>query len=279
VSHRRSSDGATVHRTAIPPHIAIRSWDATHRDKTVLLLHGATSSSRTWWRVAPSLSQLSYHVMAVDLPGHGETPTGQRPTTPRTMAERVLGVLDSTPIDILVGHSLGSMVAAELLDLAPDAARSLILDEPPGLMTVQWNNAVEQLHTEQPAARQDPLLHADRLHRNLPGWNIEDCAIAVEDLIACDLDAVADVLRALASGSTHALVPRLDVPTLLMLGPDTDGDYVFGGEYGSSIRGTERRQFIHAVPASTTRVFGVGHVLHRDAPDEWIRHIATFAAE
>src|SRR5215212_8052903 len=39
----------------------------------LLLLHGITSSARGWWRVAPELVSLGYHVYALDMPGHGQS--------------------------------------------------------------------------------------------------------------------------------------------------------------------------------------------------------------
>ena len=38
--------------------------------RTVLLIHGMSSSSRTWWRVGPSLAELGWDVVTVDLAGH-----------------------------------------------------------------------------------------------------------------------------------------------------------------------------------------------------------------
>src|SRR5258708_19124254 len=42
----------------------------------LLLLHGITSSARGWWRVAPELAGLGYHVYALDMPGHGQSQLG-----------------------------------------------------------------------------------------------------------------------------------------------------------------------------------------------------------
>ena len=36
------------------------------------------------------------------------------------------------PVDLLVGHSLGAIVALGLLARDPDAARAVVLEEPPG---------------------------------------------------------------------------------------------------------------------------------------------------
>jgi pimeloyl-ACP methyl ester carboxylesterase len=38
-----------------------------------VLLHGVTSSARSWWRVAPGIASLGYCVTAFDMPGHGES--------------------------------------------------------------------------------------------------------------------------------------------------------------------------------------------------------------
>jgi pimeloyl-ACP methyl ester carboxylesterase len=260
----------------LPSPVAVRNWNSGRASTTVLLLHGATSSSRTWWQVAPQLNRLGYHVIAADLPGHGETPAGSRPLTPRAMAERLLGIAAS-PVDVLVGHSLGSLVAVEMLNQAPEVARALILDEPPGLHTVKWDTASDQLRTEQPLARRNPGLYAEELHRNLPVWQRNDCVIAAADLAACELEAVSDALAAISTGSSHTLLATLSLPTLIMLGPDSGGQYVFGGDYGSSLRGEERRLFIASIPRATTSILGIGHVLHRDAPEEWTSHATDFA--
>jgi pimeloyl-ACP methyl ester carboxylesterase len=258
--------------------VAVRSWSTQPVDKTIVLLHGATSSSRTWWQVAPDLSRRGYHIIAPDLPGHGKTPAGRGSVTPTTMAERVLGIIASRPIDLLLGHSLGSIVAIEMLHMEPNVSKVLILDEPPGLHTVQWRSSAEQHRKEQTIARETPELRADEIHRAIPAWHLEDCAIAVEDLGSCDLDAVTASLTAIASGRSHEFAATIDAPTLLMLGPEnTDGKYVVGGAYGSSIQGKERAEFVRMIRNSKTSVFGVGHVLHRDAPLQWVECVAQFA--
>ena len=48
------------------------AWGATEAP-SLLLLHGVTSSARTWWRIGPALAAAGFRVVAPDLPGHGET--------------------------------------------------------------------------------------------------------------------------------------------------------------------------------------------------------------
>ena len=42
-------------------------------DPPLLLVHGVTSSSETFWQVGPTLAASGLSVVAVDLPGHGRT--------------------------------------------------------------------------------------------------------------------------------------------------------------------------------------------------------------
>ena len=42
-------------------------------DRPLLLIHGITASARIWWRVGPALAASGRRVVAVDLPGHGQT--------------------------------------------------------------------------------------------------------------------------------------------------------------------------------------------------------------
>src|SRR5215218_7902315 len=81
----------------------------------LLLLHGITSSARGWWRVAPELVSLGYHVYALDMPGHGQS---QLADTDRIdqIAGRIRDVLDALQLakPVVIGHSWGGAVALEL---------------------------------------------------------------------------------------------------------------------------------------------------------------------
>ncbi len=43
------------------------------RGRPLLLVHGVTASAAGWWRVGPALAATGRRVVAVDLPGHGQT--------------------------------------------------------------------------------------------------------------------------------------------------------------------------------------------------------------
>ncbi|MGH2816717.1 MAG: alpha/beta hydrolase, partial [Actinomycetota bacterium] len=56
--------------------LATRAWGdgADPSRPLTVLVHGVTSSSRTWWRVGPALAERGFRVLAVDLRGHGASP-------------------------------------------------------------------------------------------------------------------------------------------------------------------------------------------------------------
>ena len=105
----------------------------------LVLLHGIGSSRQAWDPVVPALAG-HFDVLAVDLPGFGES----RPLPPRTepgpaaLAAAVAGLLDELGITDphVAGNSLGGWVALELASIRPVA--SLTLLSPAGL----WRGTV-----------------------------------------------------------------------------------------------------------------------------------------
>lgn len=83
-------------------------------DRTAVLIHGMMSDHRAWHRVSLELVDAGYRVVAVDLAGHGASPRS-RQYSPRGWADDVIEslepVLDGPP-DLIMGHSLGGLVAS-----------------------------------------------------------------------------------------------------------------------------------------------------------------------
>src|SRR3954454_1682090 len=98
---------------------------------TVLLLHGVQSSRATWWRVGQDLADLGWRVLAVDLRGYGGR-VGPRSTTVETLANDVLDQVHGQRVDLIVGHSLGAIVALTVVALRTGRARGVAIEAPPG---------------------------------------------------------------------------------------------------------------------------------------------------
>jgi len=94
--------------------------------RTAVLIHGIMSDHRAWHRVSGELVEQGFRVIAVDLAGHGSSPRAQR-YSPKAWADDVVETLE--PLlsgrrpDVVMGHSLGGLVASIVADrLAPRAA-------------------------------------------------------------------------------------------------------------------------------------------------------------
>jgi pimeloyl-ACP methyl ester carboxylesterase len=102
---------------------------------TVVLLHGAMSSTQSWSGWMPSLS-MNYRVIAIDLPGHGLTgETGVRDYSRSGMVEFVHTILKSLGEKhiALIGHSMGGGVAAEYAERFPEEVWALVLIDSAGI--------------------------------------------------------------------------------------------------------------------------------------------------
>ncbi len=105
-----------------------------HYGSTVILLHGIGSSTAMWGAVATKLPS-NTRVIALDLLGFGKSPKPNWNThSARTQADSIATTLFTMRITgpvIVVGHSLGALVAIEFARRYPIMTRQLILVSPP----------------------------------------------------------------------------------------------------------------------------------------------------
>jgi pimeloyl-ACP methyl ester carboxylesterase len=132
----------------------------------IVLLHALGLSRRTWDPVVPELAG-HFDVVAVDLPGFGDSPPLPADTepAPAALAEAVAGLLDELGVTAphVVGNSLGGWVALELASIR--AVASLTLLSPAGLWRSRTPRyALASLHTSRWLAR-----HAGGLLMTLVG--------------------------------------------------------------------------------------------------------------
>lgn len=119
LARRKSSDGA-IH------------YERSGSGEPMVLLHGLGSGLRIWDPVLRWLTT-SFDVIAVDLPGHGDSPVSHDGVDPAGFARVLANFMDELGIATahLVGNSLGGWTALELAKLG--RARSVVCLSPAGL--------------------------------------------------------------------------------------------------------------------------------------------------
>ncbi|WP_374463889.1 alpha/beta fold hydrolase [Chryseobacterium sp.] len=104
--------------------------------KVIMLLHGKNFNGAYWERTAKDLSDRGFRVIIPDQIGFGKS---SKPHAYQfsfsQLAENTKAVLDELKIDktIVLGHSMGGMVATRFTLLYPDKVQKLILENPIGL--------------------------------------------------------------------------------------------------------------------------------------------------
>jgi pimeloyl-ACP methyl ester carboxylesterase len=252
-------------REGSPPWRA--AGGAVHRPLAVLV-HGVTSSSRTWWRVGPALAGRGFRVVAVDLRGHGGS---ARVDAGLTLADLAADVADTVegPVDLLVGHSLGALVALELVAARPGFARRLVVEDPPGPASVDWAALAAGIEADAARAATDPEAFRRDLVAANPALPAAEVERRVADLADLDGPAIAAALRAGVRFDLAALLAAAPPPTLMLLAEEA---------LGSNLTGPDRKAAVEALAHGTTRVLPAGHSLHHEALDAWLSALDAWLA-
>jgi pimeloyl-ACP methyl ester carboxylesterase len=191
LAHPMAGRRGTVSAAGIP--FATLEWGEAG-DPPVVLIHGVTSLAGIWWRIGPGLAAAGYHVIAIDLPGHGATGTWTGRHRFADTAADLAAFIDAAGLDAselrVVGHSWGALAAAHL-PAAGVRPRVLVLLDPPALPV-----AMMATMTVDPVERHyDDLVEATRAIRSVyPSWSEGDIVAKAEGLATFEESAVRAVL-------------------------------------------------------------------------------------
>jgi pimeloyl-ACP methyl ester carboxylesterase len=108
---------------------------ATANGQTVILFHGKNFNGFYWKQVIEFFSGAGYRVIAPDQIGWGLSTKPNAKYTFEMLARNNKLLLDSLQIDkvILLGHSMGGMLATRFALMYPEKTSKLILEDPLGL--------------------------------------------------------------------------------------------------------------------------------------------------
>jgi pimeloyl-ACP methyl ester carboxylesterase len=117
---------------------------------TFVLVHGAWQGAWCWQRIIPVLEECGHRTVAIDLPGHGRDLTPPEAVTLEDYVSTVIRTVESIAHrSVLVGHSMGGIVAALVTEQIPDKIGALVaLASPPAVNGVSMINAVTALDPE-----------------------------------------------------------------------------------------------------------------------------------
>jgi 3-oxoadipate enol-lactonase len=114
------------------PHVSSSGadiwWEAQGDGPPLLLINGLSSASEAWFRLLPHVSA-DFRVITMDNRGVGRSSTPRGRYTITQMADDAARVLDAAGVDSahVVGISMGSIIAQELMLNAPHRVRSAVL--------------------------------------------------------------------------------------------------------------------------------------------------------
>lgn len=231
----------------------------------IVLLHGWGGRIESWG-VIPSVLSQRFRVVAIDLPGFGESPLGEQPWTAIDYADCVaafLRQLDLAPAT-LVGHSHGGRVAIALAARQPELIRKLVLVDSAGIVPRRGPRYYLRVYSVKAARK----LLAFPLFTP-----IRDAAMKLvyRAVGSSDYNAAMDpVLRATlvrcVNQDLRHLLPEIKAPTLLVWG---SADLDTPLEDGKLM---EQR-----IPDAGLVVFeGAGHFSYLDHLDQFCRVLGHF---
>jgi 3-oxoadipate enol-lactonase len=239
-------------------------WDGGAR--SVVLLHGVGGGRESWGDAlsgtASSIAQAGYRVLALDLPGYGHS-MPVHPCDLRAMALAVVATIDSLgagPV-ALVGHSMGGMVAQELMAWAPQRVAALLLmgtspafGKPGGAWQHEFlAQRLAPLDAGKGMAGLAPGLVAGMASPNAPHDAVARASLLMAGVPEATYRAA---LAAIAGFDRRETLADLRVPVLCLAGADDR----------NAPPAVMRQMASRIAKAESVVLDGVGHLSHMEAP-------------
>jgi pimeloyl-ACP methyl ester carboxylesterase len=276
----------TLDHRSIRLHGRELSYVAGGEGPTLLLVHGIGGDWRTWEPVLDGLAR-DHQVVAVDLPGHGDSDKGAGDYSLGSLASALRDLCGALGIEsaTMVGHSLGGGVAMQFSYQFPERCERLVLVSSGGLgpdlglvlrmATLPGSELF--LSVTAPAARRlmNLAAGAGRALRIRPAVDAEFyartfAALADPETRAAFLGTLRGVVgrRGQRVDARDRLYLAEQMPTLIVWG---ERDAVVPVDHGRAAQ--------EAMPGSRLEIFeGAGHIPQLDDPERFVRVLEDFVA-
>jgi len=193
----------------------------------VILLHGVQGRAALWASVAQALATCGYYVVAPDLRGHGSSDRASEYQLSAHVqdATDLMSALRIAPAHV-VGHSLGGTIAWTLAARFPDDVRQLVIEDQhpdPQPAAVAAFEAWAGEWQWRFASRDEALAYLQARGRSGDWW--EPSLVELPDGDwgwAFDRSGIVDVVRDVASRGHWPVLERVQAPTLVIRGRESD---------------------------------------------------------
>jgi pimeloyl-ACP methyl ester carboxylesterase len=241
---------------------------------TVLMLHGIGGGHLYFAPQVETLASSGYRAVAWDMPGYGHSAPIE-PYTFKGLAESCIRLIESLKCDnvTLVGHSMGGMVAQEVIARRPDLVSKLVLcgtsasfGKPDG----DWQREFIAQRTAPLDAGKTMAELAEVLVPQMigPGSLPEGVKLAIHCMSLVPAATYRRALEALVTFDRRANLPRIDVPTLLV-----------AGEHDRNAPPAVMKKMAEAIPrGSYLEMKGIGHLQNLEGPDDFDGLLLNFLA-
>ncbi|HSH90107.1 MAG TPA: alpha/beta hydrolase [Ramlibacter sp.] len=241
---------------------------------TVVMLHGIGGGHLSFAPQVETLASSGYRAVAWDMPGYGHS-TPIEPYTFKGLAESCIALIESLKCgDVtLLGHSMGGMVAQEVMARRPELVNKLILcgtspafGKPDG----DWQREFIAQRTAPLDAGKTMAELAEALVPQMvgPGALPEGVHLATHCMSQVPPATYRRALEALVTFDRRANLPFISVPTM-----------VVAGEHDRTAPPAVMKKMAAAIPNSSyLEIRGVGHLQNLEAPDDFDGLVLNFLA-
>jgi N-formylmaleamate deformylase len=252
--------------------MAFRQWGNTSHSDAIFLIHGITSSSLSWIRVAPRLAQHA-RVVAVDLKGHGDSDQPAAGYRLATQADEVAAVVSTLGLHSirLMGHSWGGAISALLGGRTDVPITRVVLEDPAIAVGGTPDRRKETIQNYVGSVGLDRV-ETERRVRNTaaPGWTEDDIQGKIDAAVKANPASVRAVFDENGAWDVTAELIAIEVPTLLVRAEVSNGGIV-----GDAL--------LHAIRANSlievVTIPGADHNIHRGKFDAFMRCVEAFIVD
>ena len=239
---------------------------------TVLMLHGIGGGHLAFAPQIEAFASAGYRAVAWDMPGYGHSAPIE-PYTFKGLAQSCIQLIESLKCEqvILLGHSMGGMVAQEVVARRPDLVKRLVLcgtspafGKPDG----DWQREFIAQRTAPLDAGQSMVDLAQTLVPQMvgPGSLPEGVRLATHCMGLVPAATYRRALECIVTFDRRANLPNILVPTLLI-----------AGEHDRNAPPAVMKKMAAAIANSTyIEMKGVGHLLNLEAPDDFDALLLNF---